>query len=354
MTAADAPTSVAEPPVPPVLVRDFRRLLRLFPYTYRRAHEAEMLGHLLDGAQPGQSRPTRAERWDLVCAAAREWLLAPLGSTPRQRRAATSVLAAVLPVLLALPTGRTLGSLATTLTNPALQHLALGWAPAAPAWGLWTVALVLVLTGRARAARLVGTAGTVLLVVSLATLAIAGDWHDLSRELGWLAPMVALLVVLRERQTADPVVPHRALVATVCGVLVLLRVLAGVAESVPALAYPVMSVSTGALAISGPLLLFGVVAGGGALARPVARQSLPVVLGVLAGLWVGRFGLLDGSPLNGPGPDVLVPQVLVVVGVMAAARWVVNRADELTEARARTRAEAARPDAPHPGEPTAV
>ncbi len=340
--------------VAPVLVRDYRRLLRLFPATYRRAHEAEMLGHLLDGAVPGQSRPSRAERRDLVRAATREWLLAPLGSTPRQRQASTAVLAALLPLLLALPMGRTLGSLATTLTHPGLQHLALGWAPAAPAWALWAVALVLVLAGRARAGRLVGAVGTALLVVSLVILAVAGDWHDVSRELGWLAPMLALLVVLREREAADPVVPRRALVATLGGAVVLLRVLAVLASSVPALVYPVMSVSVWALAMTGPLLLMGVVVGGGILARPVARQSLPVVLGVLAGLWVGRFGLLDGSPLNGPGPDALVPQVLVVVGVLAAARWVVNRADELTDARARTRAEAARAGAPHPGEPTAV
>ncbi|MGW6228885.1 hypothetical protein ACWFQT_17410 [Cellulosimicrobium cellulans] len=354
MTAADAPAPVAQPPVPPVLVRDYRRLLRLFPYTYRRAHEAEMLGHLLDGAQPGQSRPTRAERWDLLRAAAREWLLAPLGSTPRQRRASTAVLVAVLPVLLALPTGRSLGSLATTLTSPATQQYALEWAPAAPAWALWAVGLALALAGRARAAARVGTAATGLLVVSLLTLGLAGDWHDVSRELGWLAPMLALLVVLRERETADPVVPRRALVASVTGALVLLRALAGVAETVPALVLPVVSVSMWALAMAGPLALMGVLIGGGILARPFARQSLPVVLGVLAGLWVGRFGLLDGSPLNGPGPDVLVPQGLVVVGVLASARWIVNRADELTEARARAGAEEARSGAPHPGEPTAV
>jgi hypothetical protein len=50
--------------VNPVLVRDYWRLSALFPYTFRREHQAEMVGHLLDGAAPGQSHPAPGERSD--------------------------------------------------------------------------------------------------------------------------------------------------------------------------------------------------------------------------------------------------------------------------------------------------
>lgn len=343
-------------PVAPVLVRDYRRLLRLFPSTYRRAHEAEMLGHLLDGAAPGQSRPSGAERWDLLRAASREWLLAPFGSTPAQWRASTAILVVVLPVLLAFPIGRSLGSAVLTLADPGVRHLTLIWAPTGPAWAIWAVAIGLLLAGRARAGRAVGVAGTGVLVATLVLLAVRGEWHDVSRELGWLAPTTALLVVAGWRRERTPLVPRRAVVAAVlAGIVLVESVRVAIAAVLPTEWTPAtMSTSWWALGMTTPLLLAGVLACGGLLLHASGRQVLPVLLSVIAGLWLGRFGLTALTPLNGPDATAIWPQVVGVVAVAATARWVVNRADEITAARARSDAEKTARRTPGTGEPTAV
>ncbi|HEX3920936.1 MAG TPA: hypothetical protein VHY31_01450 [Streptosporangiaceae bacterium] len=49
----------------------YRRLLRWFPAEHRALHQEEMLGVLMAGAEPGQTRPSRAESADLLLGAAR-------------------------------------------------------------------------------------------------------------------------------------------------------------------------------------------------------------------------------------------------------------------------------------------
>jgi hypothetical protein len=51
------------------LERGYRRWLRWYPKSFRRAHEAEILGVLLDGARQGQRQPAPAECLDLLCSA---------------------------------------------------------------------------------------------------------------------------------------------------------------------------------------------------------------------------------------------------------------------------------------------
>jgi hypothetical protein len=54
--------------------RRYRRLLRIYPRSYRQHRGEEMIATLLESAAPGQTRPSRAERADLYSGAAREWL----------------------------------------------------------------------------------------------------------------------------------------------------------------------------------------------------------------------------------------------------------------------------------------
>ena len=49
----------------------YRRLLRWYPPSYRKRHEEEILGVLMDAAQPGQRRPGARESVDLPWSALR-------------------------------------------------------------------------------------------------------------------------------------------------------------------------------------------------------------------------------------------------------------------------------------------
>jgi hypothetical protein len=67
------------------LERDYRRWLRWYPRSFRREHEAEILGVLLAGARTGQRQPAPMECLDLLRSAL--WMrLRP--RVPRSDRAA--------------------------------------------------------------------------------------------------------------------------------------------------------------------------------------------------------------------------------------------------------------------------
>ncbi|MET7134701.1 hypothetical protein MT994_11350 [Cellulosimicrobium sp. MI9406] len=361
--------SPADPllPVAPVLVRDYRRLLRLFPYTYRRAHEAEMLGHLVDGARPGQSRPTRAERWDLLRAAAREWLLAPLGSSPRQRRAATGLLLVVLPAVLVVMAARVLAFAAAivgAVLGPSGHAPLLTTVPAASMWTLWLAAVALTLAGAQR----VGLAAAVLAAVAgmggLAVSLGAGSSYAAYLDAPWVAAVSVYAGVLAARRACRVGPEPWTVRAATLGAMAL--ALGGFAAATapdaarfgapwwsgvalspwtpPALAAPVV-------------LLLGV-----ALLWRRTRPAVPALGGLaLAGV-LSRSAFFWSGTVSVQTADL--GNVLGLLALAAAATivltWVVNRLDELAEVRAAHRARlAAAGGMPgrggsHPGEPTAV
>jgi len=118
------------------LERWYRRLLAWYPRDHRRMYGDEMLGVLLDGAQPDQRYPGRAETVDLLRSAL--WLR--FGRTrgrigdPRWTDAA-AVVAAVVPVLLftyhlrhlLLPYLWSLRFHGLPQAEPVLWAFALGW-----------------------------------------------------------------------------------------------------------------------------------------------------------------------------------------------------------------------------------
>ena len=95
------------------LERRYRRLLRVYPRSYRRRHGTEILTTHMDAAAPGRDRPTGREVRNLLAGGLRQWFRLPVGRT--------MVAVAVLSALVLGALGSAVGS-------------ALGWAtaPAAP------------------------------------------------------------------------------------------------------------------------------------------------------------------------------------------------------------------------------
>jgi hypothetical protein len=87
----------------------YRRLLAVYPAAHRRAYEEEMVGVLMEGAEPGQRRPALSEAVDLL----RAGILARLGRGAQGLRTsawrdAAAVAALLGAVLLAAAAGRRL------------------------------------------------------------------------------------------------------------------------------------------------------------------------------------------------------------------------------------------------------
>lgn len=61
------------------LERRYRRLLRAYPAGYRRTYGEEILGTLMDCAEPGRRRPALADVVDLARGAVRQWFRLPTG-----------------------------------------------------------------------------------------------------------------------------------------------------------------------------------------------------------------------------------------------------------------------------------
>ena len=373
-----SPTSVPAAPavtdplvVAPVLVRDYRRLLRLFPYAYRREHEAEMLGHLLDAARPGQSRPSRPERWDLLRAAARERLLAPLGSTARGRRASTGLLLVVLPALLVIMAARAVAfgiAWAGALLGPGGASLHPQTVTSVLMWVLWLVALAATLAGARRLGLVVAWAAGATGVVTLGTSLAAGDAYAAYLELPWVLAVLAYAGVLAARPTCRvgrearrPALTTLAAAVLVLGAYVAVTFADSVQLGVPWWSGVALRSWTPQALVAVAVLVLGA-----ALWGRRTRQAVPVLAGLAVAALLSRSAFFWSGRVDPATADL--GNVLGLLGFAVAAtlvvRWVVDRLDELSEARAAHRAELAavgglaRRDADgpgkHPGEPTAV
>lgn len=173
------------------LERRYRRLLRLYPKTYRQEHGAEILATLLDVAESGRPRPPRREIAALLLNALRVRFAATAGS-PGQGwlsalRAAVLVLVAHATAQSAARAGRAIFSemlMGRTYPLTELGH------PSAAVAGV--LALVAIARGRYRL-------GIVLTAVAFAFAQWAMSWlpFDIRMVLGefWQLPIAALLTV---------------------------------------------------------------------------------------------------------------------------------------------------------------
>ncbi|MET8147760.1 hypothetical protein ACIBSW_28550 [Actinoplanes sp. NPDC049668] len=84
------------------LERWYRRLLWAYPIGYRRANGEEILAMLMDSAEPGRRRPSRADVADLGRGAVRQWFRLPVGLS--------TMVAAVLAAVVLGAVGASAGS----------------------------------------------------------------------------------------------------------------------------------------------------------------------------------------------------------------------------------------------------
>ncbi|WP_166848184.1 hypothetical protein [Isoptericola sp. BMS4] len=341
--------------VPPALVRDYRRLLRLFPYAHRRAHGAEMLGHLLDGATPGRSRPTRPEVVDLLRAAAREWVLAPFGSTPEQRRSAAGWLLVLLPLVLAGPAMVALGSAASAVlvhdgavVDGQIGSL-LAWSPLLLSWVLWVCGMLALAGGLHRVAlsalAVAAASGWVVLLGLSVVGTVYRGLFPVFTAMGWVVALTALAAAAGIRCVSVSLVGRirsrssmaAAAVAATLPVAAVVRV--GIADDDSWIPAPSSTMLLG----NGAMFVGLVVVSGVVLATRRGRHALPVLAGVGTAVGLGRIGLFASQlrQLDVVDAGNVAALLAASVAVASVLRWVVNRVDELGQARARLRAELA-------------
>jgi len=335
--STDRPAEAAA--VVPALARDYQRLLRLFPFAYRRAHGAEMLGHLLDATAPGQSRPERRDVVDLLRAAAREWALAPLGPTASERRAATSVLSVVLPALLAIPATRTIGFGVSLVLRDDAPPL-LPTAPMVVPWVIWALALLALLAGAGRTGRALAAAAAAAATVTVVALVATGEVHAAYLETGWAVGIAAHAVVVaeHERTTAAGGWQRRATTAAAVTVAVGAYLVATVADTTRLGAPWWASVGSTTWSTQAVVVVLAVIGTAGILVART-RQAVPILAGVIAAVVLGRSQFFWSGSLDPSTVDLgnVLGLLAFSCGAACAGRWVVNRIDELVEVRARLR-----------------
>jgi hypothetical protein len=180
------------------LERSYRRLLRAYPRSYRAEREEELVGVLLDGATPGQRRPTVGDAVDLARGGlAARWHSAGRWSASDPWAEAGRLAGIVLAVLLAAGSMRIGVAIVRTATSewdlplPAVDLVGQGWyAPAA-----WLVVVLLLAVGWTRAVAVAAWAAVAVRVVSLVDLASPSEPAWASGSPSVALPHVPYLVI---------------------------------------------------------------------------------------------------------------------------------------------------------------
>jgi hypothetical protein len=323
------------------LAASYGRWLRLLPPPDHARCADELLATYLDTAPAGASRPTGADRLDVVRYAARRWWHA-LGAPADVRPAASATVAWVLATALSYAAARSL-TLASVGLHQGSSVAVL--APLAAAWALWPVVVVALLCG---ARRVAGVAAVVSAALGAGVLVgMVGDGARIAavHEVGWVVAQGAVAVAAL-RAAGRP----RRRVRVTGGALLVLGGALGVltaAELTGLLTSPEQG-----LRLVGHLGVYGLHMGPSALVIPAAvvvaavlagaveRHALPPLAAVLAVLVVGRSGgLVPGSarsvPLTGLPLDAstLLPLLVLPLVVLVGVRLVVAAADRMAQPR---------------------
>lgn len=264
------------------LEQSYRRMLRLFPASYRRARGRELVDVLMERADPGQRRPSPAESVALLRFSVRTWAWRAISPTPAAARDAMGLLAVVLPMLLLFPA-------ATALYIDAGFGLGeLPFGADIPAWLLWCVTALLCLVGRPSWARWSAALGVAAYLAAEVIEYADNNFLTVANALGWLAVQVIATIAL-----ASPtwVVRGRSQVrrwwTAAIGVTA-----AGVGLAVSSADH--FRLSTGPTGyFSWPSLgvaaVLALVAGGVALRSGAGRAVLPIVVGLAAFMVAAKY-----------------------------------------------------------------
>jgi hypothetical protein len=220
--ASDAPF----PPEPTPAVKletAYRTLLRRYPAAYRSAREEEMVGTLMEASEPGQHKPSAADRRDLTIGALKAQLrINVLGMNPRAALNAVALPAAVIALGLTVLGGvvslfmirLTSDYLTTTPGYEVDKLLHRGAIPVEIV--TWLGVVIALMTGRVRLGRILAVA-TILVSEAPQVITAAMGHHG-----GWWpfgAGLTTLLavVVAAANPTARP--SRRPALALLAGVL---------------------------------------------------------------------------------------------------------------------------------------
>jgi hypothetical protein len=148
----------------------YRRLLAWYPADHRLGHEQEMLGVLLAGARPGQTRPSGADVYDLLRGAVRIHLRRAVGGSTTPGWAAATAIAGFLATLLLVAEGlrfavnvpQAMSQFieARAHTHFSLPHLLVLSFGTAPYWAAWLAIAIMAWRGVRRPAALAASALT--------------------------------------------------------------------------------------------------------------------------------------------------------------------------------------------------
>jgi hypothetical protein len=145
-----------------ILEDRYRRLLSWYPADHRLEYEQEMLGVLLTGARPGQTRPSAADVYDLLRGAVRIHLRRAVGGSTTPGWAAATAIAGFVATLLlvaeglrfAVNTPQAVSRFIEARADPpfSLPHMLVQSFGTAPYWAAWLVIAVMAWRGARRPA----------------------------------------------------------------------------------------------------------------------------------------------------------------------------------------------------------
>ena len=175
------------------LEQAYRRLLWLLPPAYRRARGRELIDVLMEQADPGQRRPSRAESGALLRLSVRTWARRMISSTPGSARDAMGLLAVLLPMLLLFPAATAL-YIDAAVGGFSMSRLPFG--ADIPAWLLWCPTALLSVVGRPSWARWPAAAAVVAYLAALVLQQADNNFQVVANALGWLGVQVIAAIAL--------------------------------------------------------------------------------------------------------------------------------------------------------------
>ncbi|AGZ45815.1 hypothetical protein [Actinoplanes friuliensis] len=303
----------------------YRRLLAVYPADHRRIYAEEMVGVLMEGAEPGQQRPALAEAANLVWSG----LIARLGRGAQGLRsalwrdaAAVAALAGVV-MLLFVPARRLYFGL-QNFVNFGDPMRAYGFdggllIDVAARSAIWLAVLVAVLLAAKRMSVALGVAGLLVEVAALVVRAFVVEFHAI--RMSWVLALagatLTLLVLARSGRPVTGMLGRRGRAMLAAGVAT-----AGVTASAlpgdrsPVQILGVIEVTDALYLVAGGLLLAGV----HRVPGRVRRRALVLIAPLLAVPWAQHLleDAISMSTARYVSTGMIVADVVIMTVVPAA------------------------------------